>query len=215
MFRKTQQVAQRKTLAYDYAMRDKVLAVLALFAEGGSCRKAREQVGISSAKFYEIVNSDSAIEAQYRGIQASRADMSVDRMHELAEEICQPVEILVETFAKAKASGLTDEQIAVLIEPRDPRCVRVAMDGLRAAAGLYDRKRYGDKITLEHEAKVSLTDAIHEARTRALRPPCDPANVIDAEYTAITDASPSQSSDCLSDAPAKGPGDDEIDPFAP
>lgn len=196
-------------------MRDKVLAVLALFAEGGSCRKAREQVGISSAKFYEIVNSDSVIEAQYRGIQASRADMSVDRMHELAEEICQPVEMLIERFVKAKADGLTDEQIAVLIEPRDPRCVRVAMDGLRAAAGLYDRKRYGDKITLEHEARVSIIDAIAVAKARSLRPPCDPAQVIDAEYTMITAASHAKTSDCLSEVQAAAPSDDEIDPFAP
>lgn len=192
-------------------MRDKVLAVLALFAEGGSCRKARERVGISSAKFYEILNSDSAIDAQYRGIQASRADMSVDRMHELAEEVCEPVEMLIERFVKAKADGLTDEQIAVLIEPRDPRCVRVAMDGLRAAASLYDRKRYGDKITLEHETKVSIIDAIAVAKARALRPPCDLAPVIDAEYTMITDASHAPASDKQSDAHAAA----LIDPFAP
>lgn len=196
-------------------MRDKVLAVFQTYSEGGSCRRAREQHEITSAAFYKTLADNPDLDTQYRTIQAARADMSVDRMLELANDCVKSPEQLIESIAEWRGEGLTEDQITVLMRPVDPRHVRVAMDGLRATAEMYDRKRYGQRVAIDTEIKVSLTEAIEQGKQRALRPPCDPALITDAEYTVIPSTCDARASDKQSEESALPAPPAPIDPFEP
>lgn len=158
-------------MLYDYPMRDKVLAAIAMYAEGGSIGQHLDAIGLSRADFYSFKRKNPELHTLYLEVQEARADMMVDEAYVLG----------------------TDKEL-------NPQVARVQAEIRLKIAAAFDRRRFGERVALETEVKVSLTQALEDARARALRPPCDPANIIDAEYTAITDASHSQTSDCLSDA---------------
>lgn len=171
-------------------MRDKVLATIEAYSAGGTIERALESVGISKTPFRRILRQEPEVLALYESAMRSRSYVFQD-----------------DAFAVADAMG-TDEGL-------DPANARVKAEILLKLSGAANPDRFGAKLAVQHEVKPSLTAAIQDAKARSLRPPCDPAQVIDAEYTMITDASPAKTSDCLSDAPANALGDDEIDPFAP
>lgn len=164
------------------ALRNKVLAFFARYAEGGTAREAREQCGLTGTDFYKALRQDAELETLYREIQRNRADMMVDEAYALSTD----TDILPQAA-------------------RERSAIRVKI------AGLYDRKRYGDKIQLEVDTGPSLTAAIQAAKQRALQPPCDLAQVTDAEYRTISpliehDATDKQSVPAVS--PPPNPFDD-------
>lgn len=166
-------------------MRDKVLAAIAMYAEGGSIGQHLDSLNMRRGDFYAFKRKNPDIHSLYLEVQEARADMMVDEAYLLG----------------------TDKEL-------NPQVARVQAEIRLKIAAAFDRRRFGDRVAVDTEVKVSLLEAITMARTRALRPPCDPANIIDVEYTAIPMASASDPSDCQSEATINAPGPDDIDPFS-
>lgn len=160
-------------------MREKVLAALTLYAEGGTIRKARAAHKVSAQQFYDALEADPDLVARYRFIQKSRADMFADEVLELAEE--------------GAATGA------------DPRHVRVAADVKLKLASFYDRPRFGEKIGVELEAGPNLAEALQAARQRVPLPQCDLAQVTDVEYRALPSPAHDDATDKQSDAKPAAP----------
>lgn len=165
-------------------MRDKVLAAIALYAEGGSIGQHLDTIGLSRADFYGHKRKNPELQALYLEVQEARADMMVDEAYLLG----------------------TDKDL-------NPQVARVQAEIRLKIAAAFDRRRFGERVQLDTEIKVSLTQAIEEGRRRALRPPCDPATILDAEYTMITDASTPKASDKQSEQPKKAGDPPMLDPF--
>lgn len=171
-------------------MRDKVLAAIELYAAGGTIERACELADVSNTPFRRLLREDSDVMAKYETAIRARSYVYHDDAYSVAAQLG------------------TDEGL-------NAQDARVKAEILMKLGGKINPDRFGDRVNVQHDIKPSITAAIQEGKQRALRPPCDPAHVIDAEYTVITDASQPETSDCLSDAPSIAPGDDEIDPFAP
>lgn len=152
-------------------LRNKVLAFFAIYAEGGTAKDAREQCSLTGTDFYKTLRQDAELETLYREIQRNRADMMVDEAYALSTD----------TTILPQAA-------------RERSAIRVKI------AGLYDRKRYGDKIQLEVDTGPSLTAAIDAARRRALQPPCDLAEPLEVEYRTIEPLIEQRATDKQSDA---------------
>lgn len=153
-------------------MRDKVLAVLAIYAEGGTMRAARGN-GITGRDFYKTLRDNPDVDDLYREIQRNRADMMVD-----------------------EAYALSDDDELLPQAARERSAIRLKI------AGLYDRKRYGEKIGIELDAGPNLVEAIEAAKRRVLPPPRDLSQTIDAEYTALEPPNAQGATDKQSDEPA-------------
>lgn len=153
-------------------MRDKVLAVLAIYAEGGTMKAARGN-GITGRDFYKTLRDNSDVDDLYREIQRNRADMMVD-----------------------EAYALSDDDELLPQAARERSAIRLKI------AGLYDRKRYGEKIGIELDAGPNLVEAIAQAKRRVLPPPRDLSQTIDAEYTALEPPNAQGATDKQSDEPA-------------
>ena len=191
-----------QTLRYNAPMRNKVLAVFETFSEGCSIRKAREKHGLHPAHFYAAINSDQELKAQYLALKKSRGDMLMDRAAEIAWDCGQTRNPLAVELGTEKP-------------PPDPRLARVAIDGLRAAAGVYDREQFGDKLALQIEAKPSITAAIEAGKQRASLPMRDLAQVTDAQVVDVTPQLVAHATDVKSDAAPSTPANPEfVDPFA-
>lgn len=152
-------------------MRDKVLAVLAVYAEGGTMKIARGDM--RGRDFYKTLRDNPDIDDLYREIQRNRADMMVDEAYSLSDD------------------ASLNPQAA-----RERSAIRLKI------AGLYDRKRYGEKVALEIDAGPNLVEAIEAAKRRVLPPPRDLSQTIDAEYTALEPSNTQGATDTQSDEPA-------------
>ncbi len=137
-------------------MRDKVLKVFEIYAEGGSVGMALDSVGLMRGSFYKHLRENPEIRQIYEDIQRSKADMIVDEAYEIS-----------------------------LDKSANPRLARVQAEIRLKIAAAYDRKKFGDKLAVEHDAGPNLAAAIAEAKGRALLPPRDPGQITDAEYTEI------------------------------
>lgn len=168
-------------------MRNRVLAFFAVYAEGGTAREARDACGITGTDFYKTLRQNPDLDELYREIQRNRADMMVDEAYALS----------------------TDTSILPQAA-RERSAIRVKI------AGLYDRKRFGDKIAVEVETGPSLTLAIEAARRRAdaaLQPPCDLGATIDADFRMIEPPNARDATDCQSAAPLKSAALRPSNPF--
>lgn len=100
---------------------------------------------------------------------------------------------------KMCADALAEQTLAMLEKERDPQRARVAIQARQWLAGKLDSARFGDKVQLDVEHKVSLVDAIGAARSRVL-PVCDQHvdhddQVVDAQYTIVDASRDNKSSD--------------------
>lgn len=122
-------------------LRQRALDVIALYAEGGTVRAARGQLGVRAADFYRALREHPDLKALYHDVQLAQADM------------------------------LADEALAISDAEPDPRRARVKAEVRFKLAGFYDRARFGEKVQVEHEAGPSVVAAIEAARHRALAAP--------------------------------------------
>lgn len=153
---------------------EKVMAVLDLFAEGGSIQDHMKAVGINSRTFYGHVYKNAELDSLYKDIKRGRADMNVD-----------------EAYRTGMDSTL------------DSRRARVRSEILLKIAAFYDRQQFGDKIDVTVDQRVSISGALSEARARALRPGRDLSQVQDAVIVPMQQLSDMRPPDNKSDAPAK------------
>jgi hypothetical protein len=179
-------------------MEDKLLAVLQEYADGAHIGRVLKTHGISWAWFYKSLRERPREAAQYQAHKKARADMAGHKVMELAE-------ICLEAAPK--------DENGVLIDKPDAGRVREAGNLLLKMMAKYDPGEYGDKVQVQTDVRLSLTDAIEAGRQRMLRPPCDPAQVIDAECVDITNACTPQASDKQSDTEAIAPILALKDPF--
>lgn len=136
-------------------MKSKVRQALAIYQEGGTVKQACGQIGISWVTFYAAMNSDPALEAEYRGVQKNRADMYVDEAYFI----------------------LTDTGT-------EPKRVRAVVDGLVKLAGLYDRSRFGERVQVDVNHQLDFAGAFARVRER-LQPLRDLGVITDAKYEVI------------------------------
>lgn len=163
-----------------------MLAAIALYAEGGSIGNHLDTIGLSRADFYSHKRKNPDLHTLYLEVQEARADMMVDEAYVIG----------------------TDREL-------NPQVARVQAEIRLKIAAAFDRRRFGERLALETEVKVSLTDAIEAGKARMLPPPCDPANVIDTTYTDVPSTCDVHASDKQSDTVPIAQADDDIDPFAP
>ena len=153
-------------------MRDKVLAALAVYNEGGTIGAALDAQNLRRGDFYKFKAENPDIEDLYVRVQQARADMMIDEAYSLSTA-----------------------------DMPDPRAARVKADIRIKIAGLYDRARFGDKVTLEHDAGPNVLAAIAAAKDRIARPLRDLGNVIEAQHVEVIDLTPSGTTDKQSDDP--------------
>lgn len=159
-------------------MRNKVLRAFELYSEGGSIGKHLDTVGLSRRDFYRTKRNDHELSAIYLEIQEARADMMVDEAYELGSDTSL-----------------------------DPRAMRAMVEVRVKIAGMFDRKRFGDKIAVEHEIRPNLVAAIESGRSRAALPSRDLHPIIDVQAIDITPMLASSATDMQSE-------EGEIDPFS-
>src|SRR5690348_15792535 len=87
MLRKTQHLSQRIFAAMMEAMRDKVLAALAIYYEGGPIAAARKAVGIRAGDFYDALFDHPDLKARYQHIKKARGDMFADEAVGVADDM--------------------------------------------------------------------------------------------------------------------------------
>jgi hypothetical protein len=166
-------------------IRDKILNALTQFAEGMTIRRAIGEQKISNLQFYQGLEAHPDLKVLYHQIQEYRADAMVDEAYELS----------------------TDENITPQ-QARERSQIRLKI------AGLYDRKRFGERVDLSVSGQVDITAALLEARNRTGRPgsdliaaPIDQA--IEVQALPVSDATDKQTV-----APAKEAANELPDPFA-
>lgn len=164
--------------------RNKVLSAFKQYAEGGTLRDALAAQGMASGDFYKTLRVEPELKGLYHEIQEGRADMAYDEMYSLAS---------------------TDME--------NPHAARVKSQILERIAAAYDRKRFGEKLDVSHEAGPSLTAAIEAARLRSLQPPCDLGATVDAEFRMIEPPNARDATDCQSAAPLKSAALRPANPF--
>ena len=164
-------------------MRDKVLKIFEINAEGGSVAPAIDSTGLKRGLFYKFLRENPDLQQLYYEIQRSKADAIVDEAYQIS-----------------------------MNDKADPRLARVQAEIRLKIAATYDRQRFGDKIAVEHDAGPNLMEALEAAKSRALLPPRDPGKVTDAEYTEIPAPKAAEPSDKQSEvSPDKAePGDVDI-----
>lgn len=169
-------------------MRDKVLEAIEVYSAGGTIEKALQTVGISKTPFRRILREEPDIMAKYEAAMASRSYVFLDDAFAVADEM-------------GTDSGL------------DPANARVKTDILIKLAGAAHPDRFGNRVNVQHEIKPSISAAIEEGKQRALRPPCDPANVIDATFTEVTNTCLPSTADKQSAVSEKPADPALVDPF--
>lgn len=147
-------------------MREKVLAIFKEYSEGGTIRSARDAHGVNGFDFYRLLRQQPDLKALYHQIQEARADMMYDEAYEIS----------------------TDESKA-------PHAARVMAEIRMKIGQAYDRKRFGDKVSVEVDAGPNLHAALEAAKTRVLLPVRDPAQITDAQYVDITQQSSGETTD--------------------
>lgn len=166
-------------------MRDRIKRIFATYQEGGTIANAIRAEGMKNADYYRALREHTDLDIEYREIQKARADMMVDEAYDISTD-----------------------------STRGPQIARVQVDARIKIAGLYDRRRFGDKVQVELEAGPNITEAI-EAGRRRLRPSCDPAQIIDVEIEEVPQLTEQRATDKQSAVPqAKDASDEVLDPFA-
>lgn len=137
-------------------MREKFELVLARYAEGGTLLSALKAAQFRHADFYKFLADNPSDKARYYTVQESRADMMVDEAYEISTD-----------------------------DTKDHRRARVQAEIRLKIAATYDRARFGERVDVNVRGQVDMVAALAEAKARVLRPPRDPAQIIDAEYAVI------------------------------
>lgn len=153
-------------------MRDKVLAVIAAYAEGASVKKAMRELGVQPRAFYQLMASDVELGNLYEASKTARAEILVDEVITISDD--------------AEAN---------------PNRARNQIDARKWAASKLRPQMYGDRLIQELDIGPNLVEAIAQAKQRLLPPPRDLSQTIDAEYTALEPPNAQGATDKQSDEP--------------
>lgn len=164
-------------------MREKVLAVLAQYAEGGTLKAALKAQRVHNKDFYTLLRDDADVRQKYDFIKEYRGDIYEDEIYETA----------------------TDKRA-------DPRRARVKIDGLRTLAGFANPARYGTQ-RVEVTGQIDLTAALTDAQRSLLRPGCDLDAIPYTDCTDISTRSPRSLPDKQSVELPKLAESPALDPF--
>lgn len=157
--------------------RERAFQVPALYAKGEKIVAIFEQLGIKSGDFYEFKARCPELDTAYSVAREARTEM------------------------------LMDETISISDEVGDSQRARNRIQARQFLASRLNRKTFGDQVDINVSGQIDLKAALTEARGRALRPPRDLGQIVDAEYTMI----PSTSQD---GTPDKQSGSATPDPAA-
>jgi hypothetical protein len=180
------------------AMRDKVLEVFKIYAEGGSINAALDTLGMKRGDFFRVKRESPDLQALYLEIQKARADMMYDEAYEISADVLEP-----------EVTVIQDGDKTVISKPADPRAARVAADIRMKIAAAFDRDRFGDNVKVNIAGTIDLTGALSEARARTLLPGRNLGNAIDVEFEQIPSVQRVGATDKQSGAPSGF-----VDPFA-
>lgn len=177
-------------------MRNKVLAVLDTYSEGGTIEGALAVHGMTQYVFRRNIRRDPDLLREYYERQEDKGEMAGDQLVKLAEDLSKP------TPPKPKPGEEVLEDA-----PIDPRRARALADVLLAIMERYKPSRFSPKMQLTVEAKPNLVTAISDGRSRALLPSRDLMPVIDLQAIEITPLCAPSATDMQSE-------EGEIDPFS-
>jgi hypothetical protein len=145
--------------------------VVSLIAAGVPYKDACAQSGMTTYRYQQLRVNKPAFEQAATRARTLSIDLEVDDMREIIER----------TEDQQKARNLVDA-----IKWRAAR-IKAAM--------------YGDKLQLEHSLPPDLMAALSEAKSRSLRPTCDPAITVDAEYVDVSSTYNARAADTPSSDP--------------
>jgi hypothetical protein len=132
---------------------EKVKRALILYSVEGDLRNVCELAGIAYITIFEARKEYPIIEQAYQIAREMRADILADEVTEIAD---------------------TDP---------NPHSARIRCDARRWAAGVLNRKVYGEKVDMTIEGRVDMSLALTEARQRVLTHMGRLEDVINAEIT--------------------------------
>lgn len=107
-------------------------------AQGKSLRKCCEERDVTLSRAHEWIMADPERARQYNLAYTIQADLRADEVDEIAQELDQ------------NAAQMTAAQV---------QAKRVAIDAKKWSAGIRNRKKYGDRQTLEVETPQDPRDA--------------------------------------------------------
>lgn len=122
-------------------------------ADGIPLAKAAAGRGLSIQTFHEVISGVRDLAVSYARAREIRADVDVDDALAIAD----------------------DKEI-------DPQRARNMIDIRKWRASKHSSRVYGDRIDLNVQQSISITEALDVARSRILRPVCDQLT-IDAEVS--------------------------------
>lgn len=160
-------------------MRNKVLAVLSAFAEGGTLRDALSKESLTWQAFYRVLRETPDLMNDYHDHQRNRAEMAGDEILEIAKRLM---------------STEKDEK-GVLIDALDARRARVAGELLGKMMERYSPDRFGQRMNVQVEAKPNLLEAIEAGKRRSLLPHRNLAQIENAQLIDITPTIPMRATD--------------------
>lgn len=144
--------------------KERVESVLSEYAEGVPIENSIRSIGMSSRDFYRYLDLNPSVETEYRTIQRNIADKLIASCLELAAR--EPENMFDVAGIKVRAA------------------VRMKI------AGFFDRKRYGERITTEHEVGPDLLAAIGAAKQRVALSARDLETLTHVEHVVIEQVAP-------------------------
>lgn len=148
----------------------KVHNAIELIGQGKLIKQACAEVNISITAFREAVLSVRELASDYARAQEFRADMWADEIIEISDTA------------------------------EDQMKARNQIDARRWLASKHNQRRYGDRVELNVQQSISISDALTEARARLLRPVSDQPPVIDAQVVDIPRLNGPEPTDTVSDS---------------
>jgi hypothetical protein len=153
--------SQSLSVFQDQALSEPQRTFCDLIADCMGIAKATERMGWTRSLYRKMREDLPAFDAAVTRAREMAQDLMVDKMHDIAAE------------------------------EADVNRARLKIDTIRWAASKIKPRMYGDKLDVVIDHRIDISDALAAARARAtLRPMCDPADTIDAEFEALSSVEP-------------------------
>lgn len=119
-------------------MREKVVTVIEMVAEGALLKKSLEEQGLRPVEFFRALRTDTQLEMDYDSAQLSRAELLVEELVDIADTEADPIR------------------------------ARVRIDARKWYASKMRPSKYGERIDLNITQVVDIRAAIADARKRVI-----------------------------------------------
>lgn len=153
----------------------KAFEVPARYAKGEKIIDIFAALGIKSGDFYELKSRCPELATKYDAAREARTEL------------------------------LMDETITISDEDKDSSRARNRIQARQFLASKLNRKTFGEQVDVNVSGQIDLRAALSEARARVFRPQRDLEQVIDAEYTMISNTSQNGTPDNESGAATPDP----------